>query len=217
MSRIIGLLIFILPGLMYAQNEKSEVELLHAKIDKLSNMLDKLKAEKNRAWDIDKELRTPPQDFTTRDSLRLIDLRRKQVNSRARIDALTVDIIKLSKQLEDPKKRYALAKKIQQSSTKDSRKKKVNKSYSADLDSVSARSIDLAAVKLVRKGKSLDQARLLTIENLDDTQVQNFYRGLVKNERYKLYDIADDIILSEGANMTDARRSAIYFYLFAQR
>jgi hypothetical protein len=81
---------------------------------------------------------------------------------------------------------------------------------------ISSRSIDLAAVKLVRKGNSLDQARLLTIDQLTDDQVQDFYRGLAKVDRYELYDIADEISVSEKIDLLKARRAAIYFYLYTR-
>ncbi len=128
-----------------------------------------------------------------------------------------MDIIKISKQLEDPRKRYALAKRMQTRRTPGiASEAKETKDTTADLDAVSARSIDLAAVKLVRQGKSLDQGRLLLIDQLSTEQVLTFYRKLPKEARYELYDIADEISTSDGIELSDARRSAIYFYLFTK-
>jgi len=214
---ILSLFMLSMPGLIHAQGPQSEIEVLKTKVDELSQMVDRLKAEQSHSADLDQELQSWDQDFTRRDSLRLIALRRKQSESRARIDALTVEIIRLSKQLEDPRKRFALAKKLKQSKYKGSQAKPEQQKSVAAVDSISARSIDLLAIKLVRQGKSLDQARLLTIEKLDNEQVLSFYRGLSKTERYKLYDIADGIVASEQADLMDARRSAIYFYLFAEK
>ena len=194
---ILILLVLVLPITVFSQSRQAEVDQLHAKIDKLSEMLDQLKAEKHHAMNAAEAFSTTPKDHSRRDSLQLLSLRRKQAESRTRIDALTMDIIRLSKQLQDPKKRYALAKKMKQPKPKKAAKiqrQSEKQDSTKTLDTVSARNIDLAAVKLVRKGKSLDQARLLTIDQLTDDQVLGFYRGLDKNSRYKLYDIARILI-----------------------
>jgi hypothetical protein len=83
-------------------------------------------------------------------------------------------------------------------------------------NNITSRSIDLAAVKLIRQGKSLDQARLLVIDQFSNEQVLTFYRDLPQQARYKLYDIADEVASSDGVDLIDARRSAIYFYLFTR-
>lgn len=217
---ILILLVIVLPITVLGQSRQAEVDQLHAKIDKLSKTLDQFKAEKHHASNVDEAFSTTPKNHSRSDSLQLLSLRRKQAESRMRIDALTMDIIRLSQQLQDPKKRYALAKKMKQPKPQkntDKIQRQLEKQDSTKtLDTVSARNIDLAAVKLVRTGKSLDQARLLTIDQLTDDQVLGFYRGLDKNSRYKLYDIADDILKDEDGEMINARRSAIYFYLFTK-
>jgi len=209
--------IFIFPIICSAQSEHANIKALHREINSLSNMLTQLKAEQHRAQKIGLQIESPSQDYTIRDSLRLVDLKRKQSDSRAKIDELTLEIIKISKQLEDPGKRYALAKKIQNSKMS---RAQIGKHEILDSSStfniITARSIDLAAVKLVRGGKSLDQARLLTIDELSSDQVLTFYRDLPKTSRYELYDIADEIAISEDMALSDARRSAIYFYLFTK-
>ncbi|NQV14364.1 hypothetical protein HQ531_02815 [bacterium] len=208
---------FVVPLLIQAQVVEPDIKTLNRKIDQLSKMLNQLRAGRSQSQNIHIQMEDPCQDYTKRDSLRLIALRRKQAESRARIDEITMEIIKLSKQLEDPRKRYALAQKIQEQGTNS---KSILKSGTPDSTSspetISARSIDLAAVKLVRQGKSLDQARLLTIDKLSTEQVLAFYRGLPKSARYELYDIADEIAESEGITLEKARRSAIYFYLFTK-
>ncbi|MCF6238760.1 MAG: hypothetical protein L3J79_08110, partial [Candidatus Marinimicrobia bacterium] len=157
------------------------------------------------------------RDFSKIDSLRLVSLRRKQADSRARIDVLTLEIIKLSKQLDDPRKRYALAKRIQNNRVAPKIKPDDIPTDSTQIIAkISARSIDLAAVKLIRQGNTLDQARLLTIDKFSIEQVLTFDRDLPKSARYKLYDIADEIAKTDGVDLTDARRSAIYFYLFTK-
>jgi len=210
-------MIILMPLFAQAQSRASHVKDLHREIDKLGAIVTQLEAERARSSNIEAQMKSSSVRFSTRDSLRLVQLRRKQAESRARIDQLTMDIIKISKQLEDPNKRYALAKKMRQT--------KLNQNTAtqkASLDSVrapeviSARSIDLSAVKLVRQGKSLDQARLITIEALNDKQVLTFYQNLDKEDRYELYDIADEIVLSDQVKLVDARRSAIYFYLFTK-
>ncbi len=210
--------LFLLPMLGQAQPKDSDVNALHREIDNLSEMLTQLKAEQSRARRIGYEIETPHKDYTKHDSLRLVSLKRKQAESRAKIDEITLDIIQISKQLEDPGKRYALARKIQNPRQRPlpSVDAQVAADTSATVKVVSARSIDLAAVKLVRQGKSLDQARLLTIDELSNEQVSAFYRELPREDRYELYDIADEITLSEDVKLPDARRSALYFYLFAK-
>jgi len=200
-----------------SESGNAELKALHQEIDKLGDMVAKLKAEQTRSNDLQAELKTPVTGFSRRDSLRLINLKRKQAASSARIDQLTLEIIKISKQLEDPGKRYALAKKLREpkSSKQQSTPQPVADSTNTP-QVISARSIDLAAVKMVRKGKSLDQARLLTIEGLSEQQVLQFYQSLEKKDRYELYDIADEIVASEDTDLVDARRSAIYFYLFTK-
>ena len=205
------------PLIALSQSQDSNVRRLHREIDKLSEMVTKLKAEQARSHKLETELKSPPADFNKRDSLRLVHLRRKQAESRARIDQITLDIIKISKQLEDPGKRYALAKRIQQTRLAQQAIEPENTLDSTAVSQViSARSIDLSAVKLVREGKSLDQARLMTIDKLSDEQVLRFYQGLKKEARYELYDIADEIVISDKVELVDARRSAIYFYLFTK-
>ncbi len=211
------LLVSVLPLMGQAQTSRTDVKILNQKIDKLSKMLIQLKTEQHRSRNIEIKLETPLRDYTRLDSMRLVALRRKQADSRARIDILTLEIIKLGKQLEDPRKRYALAKHIQDHRVAHKSKTSVvAQDISPVEDIVTGRSIDFAAVKLVRQGKSLDQARLLTIEKLSFEQVLTFYRELPKTERYKLYDIADEIAENEDVDLTEARRSAMYFHLFAK-
>lgn len=205
------------PLVAQSQSKDSDTRALHREIDKLSEMVTKLKAEQARSYSIEAEIKSPSADFNKRDSLRLVRLKKKQVESRVKIDQITLDIIKISKRLEDPGKRYALAKRMQQPKVtqKVSAPKGVPDSTEV-LQVISARSIDLASVKLVREGKSLDQARLLTIDALSDGQVLTFYQNLDNNARYELYDIADEIVRSDKIELVDARRSAIYFYLFTK-
>ena len=214
---VILIVIILSPTFAQSQAKESDVSALHREIDKLSEMVTKFKAEQARSYSLEAELKAPNGDFDKRDSLRLVRLKRKQAESRARIDQITLDIIKISKQLEDPGKRYALAKRMQQPKvTQKAASQEGTLDSTATPQLVSARSIDLSAVKLVRQGKSLDQARLLTIDKLSDKQVLAFYQDLSKEARYELYDIADEIVRSEKVELVDARRSAIYFYLFTK-
>ncbi|MBC8375720.1 MAG: hypothetical protein H8E26_06710 [FCB group bacterium] len=214
---ILLIIIMLSPLVAQSQSKDSDTRALHREIDKLSEMVTKLKAEQARSYSIEAEIKSPSADFNKRDSLRLVRLKKKQVESRVKIDQITLDIIKISKRLEDPGKRYALAKRMQQPKVtqKVSAPKGVPDSTEV-LQVISARSIDLASVKLVREGKSLDQARLLTIDALSDGQVLTFYQNLDNNARYELYDIADEIVRSDKIELVDARRSAIYFYLFTK-
>jgi len=215
--RSILLAFMLVPLVMVAQTRDSDVRTLHREIDKLSEMVEKLKAEQARSYRLEDEMKLPQSDFNKRDSLRLVKLRRKQAESRARIDQITLEILKLSKALEDPGRRHALAQRMKRPPTqKPPEVLEDSKDSTKTTEKVSARSIDLAAVKLVRQGKSLDQARLLTIDSLSEDQVLAFYRELEKTARYELYDIADEIVASEGVTLVDARRSAIYFYLFTK-
>ncbi len=211
------IIIFVLPIFLQGQTGESEVEVLQAKVDELSKMLTELQSEQSQSNKVDVELDKPRQKSPQSEKQRLKALHRKQAASRARIDAITQDIIELSKQLEDPRKRYALAKKLQAQSNPKQKKSAEGIAGAAFVpDKISARSIDLVAVKLVREGKSLDQARLLTIDQLTSAQVLAFYRDLTKESRYELYDIADEIAETEGVELDDARQSAIYFFLFAK-
>ncbi len=209
--------IMLSPMMAQSQSRSSDVKALHREIDKISEMVTKLKAEQARSYSIESEMKNPTADFSKRDSLRLVRLKKKQAESRERIDQITLDILKISKQLEDPGKRYALAKKMKQPKVAQKTGEAEGVVDSTEvLEVVSARSIDLAAVKLVREGKTLDQARLLTIDDLSDEQVLAFYKELDKTARYELYDIADEIVSSDHVELVDARRSAIYFYLFTK-
>lgn len=211
------LIMMVSPPLVLAQAVSTDAKALHREIDKLSDMVERLKAEQAKADRIDSEMNSQATDFNKRDSLRLIALKRKQAESRARIDQITLDILEISKKLEDPGKRYALAQKMKQSRLGPKVEDPESSHDSTDVPQiVTARSIDLAAVKLVREGKSLDQARLLTIDALSNEQVLAFYQALDKADRYKLYDIADEIVSTENIELVDARRSALYFYLFTQ-
>ena len=209
--------IFIFPILGLPQAAPIAVSTLHKQIDKLSIMLAQLKADQYRSRNIKVRLETPLRDYSKLDSLRLVALRRKQADSRARIDVLTLEIIKLSKQLDDPKRRYALAKRMQENRIASlNNPSKVSPDTTVTPYKITAHSIDLAAIKLIRQGKSLDQARLLIIDELSTEQVITFYRHLPRKARYRLYDIADEVANSDGVALTDARRSAIYFYLFTR-
>ncbi|NQV41980.1 MAG: hypothetical protein HQ506_06455 [Candidatus Marinimicrobia bacterium] len=214
---IILIVLILSPSFAHSQSKESDVRTLHREIDKLSDMVTKLKAEQVRSYSLEAKIKSPNADFSKVDSLRLVRLKRKQAESRARIDQITLDILKISKQLEDPGKRYALAKKMQQPQLiQKAAPHKATPDSTEVLGVVSVRSIDLSAVKLVRQGKSMDQARLLTIDRLSHKQVLVFYQDLNKEDRYELYDIADEIVRSENVELVDARRSAIYFYLFTQ-
>ena len=214
---ILFISIILTPLIALSQSRDADVRALHREIDILSEMVTKLKAEQARSYNLDYEMNSPSTGFNKRDSLRLLSLRKKQTESRAKIDRLTQDIIKISKQLEDPGKRYALAKKMQEPKVTQKTASHDTEADSAEtLEVISARSIDLSAVKLIRKGKSLDQARLMTIDGLSDGQVLTFYHNLQKADRYELYDIADEIVIADKIELVDARRSAIYFYLFTK-
>jgi len=197
------------PGL--AQSATSDQ--LDQKIQKLTLLLNRLKAEKG--W-LNNKSDSHFLDYSVRDSLQLINLKRKQADSRARIDALTLDLIRLSRQLEDPRTRYALAKRLQQPATPSGPHSTKSADSSSTLAVISARSIDLAAMPLIRQGKTLDQARLSIIEALSPTQVLAFYQQLPQTARYGLYDLADELASSEQVDLTAARRSAIYYYLYAR-
>ena len=208
----------VLPLVLFGQTSPGESENIQKKIDELSRIIDQLKAEQSLSGDIENILEEHSKGFTVRDSMRLVSLKRKQEASRARIDALTLEIIRVSKQLEDPRKRFALAKRMKEEKIAKTRTatKQAPKGVAA-LDTISTQSIDLEAVKLVREGKTLDQARLLVIDGLTQEQVLNFYRTRSKAERYTLYDISDNIIRTQGAKEADARRSAIYFHLYTKK
>lgn len=206
------------PLFLHAQTAPRDANQLQLKIDELSRAVEQLKAEKSLSGDIDKVLLDHSKGFTIRDSLRLVSLKRKQEESRARIDALTMEIIRISKQLEDPRKRFALAKKMKEEQVAElSPPQEKHESEPAPLDTISAQAIDLEAVKLVREGKTLDQARLLVIDKFSETQVLDFYQSRSKEDRYALYDISDNIIRTEGADVTAARRTAIFFHLFTNK
>ncbi|NQT61396.1 MAG: hypothetical protein HQ556_00420 [Candidatus Marinimicrobia bacterium] len=214
---ILLIVIMLSPLIAQSQSKDADVRALHREIDKLSEMVTKLKAEQARSYSIEAEIKSPSAGFNKRDSLRLVRLKKKQAESRVRIDQITLDIIKISKRLEDPGKRYALAKRMQQPKVVQKVPRPKGEPDSTEVPQVvTARSIDLASVKLVRKGKSLDQARLLTIDALSNGQVLKFYQNLDKNARYELYDIADEIVRSDKIELVDARRSAIYFFLFTK-
>ncbi len=200
-----------------AQTRDLDIHSMNKEIDRLSNMLTKLKAEQANSNRLALEINSPGSESPRRDKQRLQALRNKQAESRSRIDALTQEIVKISKQLEDPNKRFALAKRMQRVQTVklvDSESSLEDTSIASE--TISARSIDLSAVKLVRQGKTLDQARLLVIDKLSKDQVLNFYQTLDKQDRFELYDIADEIVLSEDVEVMEARRSAIYFYFYTQ-
>lgn len=215
---IVACYLLALPLVLSGQSSATDTEQLHQKIDELSRIVEQLKAEKSLSGDIGNILDEHARGFTVRDSMRLVSLKQKQEESRARIDALTLEVIRLSKQLEDPNKRFALAKRMKQNQlTKLNPEQNAPNTESSVVDSISAQAIDLAAVKLVREGKTLDQARLLIIDKLTVPQVLDYYQNQSKEDRYALYDISDNIIREEGSDISAARRTAIYFFLFTDR
>jgi len=156
--------------------------------------------------------------FNRVDSLEKRMLQKQQTRIRAQIDILSTQLVWISEKLQDPRTRIALAKKISASisqATLDTlSQSQVTKQ---ELKPVSVQMIDRAAVPLIRsEGLSLDQARLHIIESLTQEQVLSFYRDLPRSERYKLYDMIDGAMQSDGIEFDLARKSAIFFYLYAQ-
>ena len=154
------------------------------------------------------------QIYTRQDSLELLDLKRRETESREQIDRLTQEILEISQKLKDPDKRYALAKKLQERGSEPVPGPISDEKPEIQIETISARSIDLAAVDLVREGKSLDQARMMVIDALADDQVLRYYQELPREERYNLYDIADEIMSKEGIDLLNARRSALFFHFY---
>ena len=119
---------------------------------------------------------------------------------------------------KDPEKRFALAKKLKEGSPLPTSSKAPDtpSDSTARPTAITARSIDLAAMTYIRRGQSLDQARLKIIEQLPPEKVLDFYQNLSRTERYELYDMADEIARTEHMDLVSARRTAIYFHLFAR-
>ncbi len=210
-------LLMMFPLAVLTQQAPPTLKDLQHEIDQLNEVITRLEADQMRSRTLHHKSTDAGKVFTKHDSLRLKYLNRRQRELRAQIDVLAVEILKISKALQDPNKRYALAKKIQQASPPNQPGSvKKAQDIPPKAGPVSARSIDLAAVNLVRQGKTLDQARLLVIDELSIEQVNTFCHNLPKSDRHDLYDIADDIVAAEGVDLNDARRSAIYFYLFAK-
>jgi len=198
---------------------QNQVVLLTRMMGEIQATLEELETSEPGPETQDQSTRRPaPQEdvYTRRDSLILADLRQRQVDYRRQIDALTVELLEISEKLKDPDRRYALARKLQEREENPPPGKRVSTPAAKPIhiDNISARSIDLAAVDLVRAGHSLDQARMLIIDDLPDDQVLAFYQNLPRAERYRLYDIADEILAQEGKTMTDARRAALFFYFY---
>jgi hypothetical protein len=215
---IITALILIIPAILWGQSDLHDAEQLQNKIEELSGVIEKLKAERHLSDDLHNVLRSQATYFSVKDSIQLVRLRQKQMASRARIDALTYEVIQISQQLQDPKRRYALAVKMQE------RKKaaihptkSVTYKEPSVIDSLSNKSIDLAALSLVRQGMTMDQARLKIIDLIPAEQIVEFYHDLSKEDRYSLYDLADNIIKSEGSEVSEARRTALYFYFYSEK
>jgi len=206
-------LFILFPLLTQAQSTTPKIEVLQNKIEYLSKVIVQLKSDQNESETSQVGLLVKENNFTQKDSLRVNSLLQKQKLLRVRVDALTLDLINISKQIKDPGTRHALAKKMRQSQSDN-----LVKSPDTPLDNpqISARSIDLEAVKLIREGKTLDQARLLTIDQFSIEQINEFYRALSKPDRHDLYDIADDIVNTDSVNLTSARRSAIYIFFFTR-
>lgn len=201
-----------------------QMEALQQQINDLTRMMGELtNSVQTLAVKDSVEKSTPAQPrkktqlYTHQDSLELIILKRREAESRRQIDALTLEIMQLSEELKDPNRRYALAKKLKEQGDKPVQKKTPDQIASpVEIDKVSARAIDLAAVELVRKGQALDQARMSIIDGLDDARIQTFYQELPREERYRLYDLADEIMARDNTDLAQARRSALFFYFYTQ-
>ena len=201
-----------------AWSQAGTSQLPNQDVKQLTLTLHQLKAEQSRARHLQDKLTADNSDYSARDKQRLQVLKRKQAESRMRIDALTMELIRLTEQLQDPEKRLALAKKLQQGPPPPATVETASNQTDSTNQTipVSARSVDLEAMQYIREGQSLDQARLTIIENLRPEDVLTFYQELPREERYELYDMADEIARTEHTDLVAARRTAIYFYLFAR-
>ena len=154
-----------------------------------------------------------PKFYTRQDSLALLELRKRQAESRQQIETLTLELIQISQQLKDPDRRIALAKKLKEQPLPPKQKPEA-KAAGIAIEVINARNIDLAAVELVRQGQTLDQARMNIIDGLGNDQVLDFYQSLDREERYRLYDTADEILIRDGGDLQSARRGALFFYFY---
>ncbi len=156
---------------------------------------------------------TSPGIYTESDSLALRELQQRQAASRRQIDALTMDLIEISRKLKDPDRRMALARKLKDGSAPRAEPPPGNHD---SLEEINPRDIDLAAVELIRQGQTLDQARMAVIEDIGSDRLSQFYKDLPREDRYHLYDIADEIMDRKKSDLDAARREALFFFFYVQ-
>lgn len=211
-------LIMLLTGvLLYGQEIPENPVDVEADASLIKEMVTTLQAEQLRSDSLVSKMIIPGPVLTHQDSLDLKARRKQQAAIRARMDILTMQLLWISERLQDPRTRTALAKKLKSPSKASAHTevKSIEPEEKA-LPAVSARMIDLAAVPLIREeGLSLDQARLQVVEALTLEQVSQYYASLSREDRYKLYDIIDATVQSKTVDFNIARKSAIFFQLYA--
>lgn len=156
------------------------------------------------------------KNFSQNDKHRKRVLLKKQDQMRGQLDILSMQLLWINEQLQNPDTRVALSKKMKEAPPTTPNTVSVKEDDPQPSLPITARSIDLAAVELIRnEGLSLDQARLAIIEGFSEDQVAQFYKALSREERYALYDVIDKAMFDESYEFNLARKSAIFFHLYA--
>ena len=215
---IAGLLLILIPAGTYGQDLAVDTLGSESDISKLQDIVSTLQAEHQRSDRLTSQIIASRLILTRQDSLELRQTKEQQKSIRARIDILTMQLLWISERLQDPRTRHALARKMQTAARSVSAPHPTSAVEPVpQTGPVTARYIDLAAVRLIREeGLSLDQARLQVIEALSPEQISSYYAGLSREDRYALYDMIDEAVQTDSLSFDIARKSAIFFQLYAQ-
>ncbi len=192
---------------------------LEEKVDRLTNVLDKLtQALSNQLPPKPKPQPEPSKPdqkpsrlslFTWEDSLALLELQQKETAIRRQIGALTLEIIRLTDEVERRKRR------LRPSSVMTKGAPTPEPTSPPVLHQVSAAAIDSAAAPLLEKGRSIEEARLEIINHIPDQVLAAYLKSLSPQTRHTLYEQIDEIQVRDNVSYNQARRMAIYFHLYA--
>ena len=193
---------------------------LENKVDRLTAVLDKLTQTLSNQLSPQRETppKTPeakpeppkPEMFTLEDSLALLELQRREAALRSQIGALTLEIIRLTDELERRKRHLPV-----NATATEAPLAAPNQPLPPVVEEVSAAAIDSAAQTLLAQGKSLEEARLEVINHIPDQALAAYIKSLPPKTRHALYERIDTIQVRDNVSYSQARRMAVYFHLYA--
>lgn len=201
-------------------NLENKVDELNATINTLNELLVKMseKATQKPTPSISKKeiQENEFRQLIVEDSLQQIRLRERQRQIRHQLETVSLEINEIAQQAKDPDSKKSLIKKLKAErglDVKDAEPEPLNRTV---LKEISRAEIDVASITYVRDGFSLDKARLMVLESLDDDDVIRYYQTLEDKDRYRLYDLMDRLQYENKLPVRQARKTAIYFFLYTE-